>query len=86
MDNKAKILKILNNKENKKVLWNTEFENKVLGRKTTLGGIGPKALTIKLESSKAYKHLDIKCFLNWEKIEEFTPEEWELINFLLSKI
>ena len=71
---------------NKKQLWNSEFENKVLGRKTTLGGIGPKALTIKLETSQAYKHLDIKCFLNWDKFDEFTPEEKELVEFLLKKL
>lgn len=71
---------------NKKELWNSEFESKVLGRKTTLGGLGPKALTIKLETSKAYRHLDIKCFLNWDKFDEFTKEELELVEFLLNKI
>ena len=84
--NNKEILEKLNNKQSKKALWDCEFDKKVLGRKTTLGGIGPKALTLKLEPSKAFKNIDIKCFLNWEKADQFTEEEWELINFLLSKL
>lgn len=70
----------------KKSLWNYEFSQKVLGRKTTLGGIGPKALTIKLKPSKAYEHLDIKCFLDWSKFDEFTPEEKALVESLLDQL
>ena len=70
----------------KKSLWNTEFPNKVCGRKAHLGGVGPKALTIKLEPSKKYPHLDIKCFLSWDKHKEFTDEEKELVEFLQEKL
>ena len=86
MNSKEQIISTLTNEQNKKTLWNTEFEKKVLGRKTKLGGIGPKALTIKLETSKAFEHLDIKCFLNWEFFEEFTKEEKALVEFLLNQL
>lgn len=86
MNSKEEIIKILTDKNNKKALWDFEFPKKVLGRKTKLGGIGPKALTIKLESSKAFEHLDIKCFLNWEKFDEFTPEEKKLVESLINQL
>ena len=63
----------------KKQLWDFVFPQKVLGRKTTLGGIGPKAVTIKLQPSKAYEHLDIKAFLMWEDFDSWTDEEKELV-------
>lgn len=86
MLSKQEIINKLTNKENKKALWDFEFPKKVLGRKTQLGGIGTKALTIKLESSKAFEHLDIKCFLNWDKFDEFTPEEKALVESLLNQL
>lgn len=86
MNSKENIIATLTEKENKKTLWDFEFPKKVLGRKTKLGGIGPKALTIKLESSKAFEHLDIKCFLNWDKFDEFTPEEKALVESLLNQL
>lgn len=86
MLSKEQIIEKLTNEENKKTLWNKEFDKKVLGRKTKLGGLGPKALTIKLESSKAFEHLDIKCFLNWEHFDEFTVEERKLVEFLLNQL
>ena len=84
--NKKEIIKKLTNKENKKSLWDFEFPKKVLGRKTTLGGLGGQAIAIKLEPSKAYEHLDIKCFLNWDSFEEWTPEEKELVESLLNQL
>lgn len=86
MLSKELVIKKLTDEQNKKTLWNTEFDKKVLGRKTKLGGLGPKALTIKLESSKAFEHLDIKCFLNWEHFDEFTIEEKALVEFLLNQL
>ena len=70
----------------KKSLWNFKFDSKVCGRATTLGGIGPKALTIKLQSSKTYPHLDIKGFLNWETYDSWTPEEKALVQALLNEL
>ena len=84
--NKIEAIKALTNKDNKKALWNFEFDKKVLGRKTKLGGLGPKAVTIKLEPSKAFEHLDIKCFLNWDSFEEWTSEEKELVESLLNQL
>ena len=70
----------------KKSLWNFVFPMKVLGRKTQLGGLGDKAITLKLQPSKAYKHLDIKCFLNWEDYDDWTEEEKELVQVLLKEL
>ena len=70
----------------KKGLWNFVFPKKVLGRKTTLAGIGESALKIKLETSKAYPHLDVSAFLNWEHYEDFTAEEKELVQALLNEL
>lgn len=84
--NKIETINKLNSKENKKALWDFVFPSKVCGRKAHLGGIGPKALTLKLETSKTYPHLDIKCFLNWNKFDEFTPEEKKLVESLLNQL
>lgn len=70
----------------KKTLWNFVFPQKVLGRRTSLGGLGDKAVTIKLQPSKAYQHLDIKCFLMWEDYDSWTKEEKELVNALLEEL
>ena len=70
----------------KKSLWNFAFPMKVLGRQTSLGGIGPKAVTIKLQPSKTYPHLDIKGFLMWDDYDSFTPEEKALIDALLKEL
>ena len=84
-DKKDAIAK-LTNKENKKTLWDFEFPKKVLGRKSTLRGLGSQAIAIKLEPSKAFKHLDIKCFLNWETFDEWTDEEKALVESLLNQL
>lgn len=86
MFNKVEAIGKLTDENNKKSLWNFEFPKKVLGRKTKLGGLGPKAVTIKLEPSKTYEHLDIKAFLNWDKFEEWTPEEKALVESLLNQL
>ena len=70
----------------KKSLWDFAFPQKVIGRKTTLGGLGDKALTIKLETSKTYPHLDIKAFLMWRDYENFTKEERALVDALIKEL
>ena len=70
----------------KKSLWNFVFPQKVLGRQTSLGGLGPKAVTLKLQSSKAYEHLDIKCFLSWDSYDDWTPEEKALVEALMNEL
>lgn len=83
---KKEIIKKLTNKENKKQLWDFAFPKKVCGRKATLRGLGAQAIAIKLETTKKYPHLDIKCFLNYETIEEWTDEEKELVEVLLNQL
>lgn len=83
--NKENIKKLCQ-KENKKALWNFEFPNKVCGRKASLRGLGSQAIAIKLESSKAFPHLDIKGFLNYESYDEWTQEEKQLIEILLNQL
>lgn len=73
-------------KENKKTLWNFEFPNKVCGRKASLRGLGSQAIAIKLETSKAFPHLDIKGFLNYESYDEWTKEEKQLVEILLNQL
>lgn len=70
----------------KKQLWDFVFPQKVLNRRTTLGGLGDKAITIKLESSQSYPHLDIKAFLMWRDYEQWTDEEKALANALIEKL
>ena len=70
----------------KKVLWNFEFNQKVAGHKATLGGLGDKAITLKLESNKSYPHIDIKAFLNWDSYEEWTEKEKSLVQVLLNEL
>jgi len=71
---------------NKKILWDFVFPQKVLNRRTTLGGLGDKAVTIKLDTSQAYPHLDVKAFLMWKDYEKWTDEEKELVNVLLKEL
>lgn len=70
----------------KKKLWDFIFPQKVLNRRTKLGGLGDKAITIKLEPSKSYPHLDIKAFLMWADYNEWTDEEKALADALLEKL
>lgn len=70
----------------KKALWNFEFSQKVAGHKATLGGLGDKAITLKLESNKSYPHIDIKAFLNWDSYEEWTEKEKSLVQVLLNEL
>lgn len=72
--------------KNKKQVWDFPFPSKVAGRKANLGGVGPKALTIKLESSKDYPNLEIKGFLSWDKWDSFTDKEKALIQVLLNEL
>lgn len=86
MNSKEKIIKDLTKKENKKALWDFQFPQKVCGRKATLRGLGSQAIAIKLETSKKFPHLDIKCFLNYETFDDWTPEEKELVESLLNQL
>ena len=72
--------------KNKKSIWDFMFPSKIAGRKANLGGVGPKALTVKLESSKDYPNLEIKGFLNWDKWDSFTDKEKALIQVLLNEL
>ena len=52
---------------------------KVGNRVFKLGGLGSSALKVKLNSPKGYPHLDLQGFLSWDKWDEFTPQEKELV-------
>lgn len=86
MNSKEQIIKDLTNKNNKKALWDFQFPQKVCGRKASLKGLGSQAIAIKLETSKKFPHLDIKCFLNYETFDDWTPEEKKLIESLLNQL
>ena len=86
MNSKKKIIEDLTKKENKKTLWDFQFPQKVCGRKATLRGLGSQAIAIKLETSKKFPHLDIKCFLNYETFDDWTPEEKKLVESLLNQL
>lgn len=86
MYSKEKIIKQLTNKDNKKALWDFKFPQKVCGRKASLRGLGSQAIAIRLESSKNFPHLDIKCFLNYDNFEEWTDEEKALVDTLLNQL
>lgn len=86
MNSKEQIVKELTKKENKKALWDFAFPNKVCGRKASLRGLGSQAIAIRLESSKAFPHLDIKGFLNYETFDEWTDEEKALVDTLLNQL
>ena len=86
MFSKEEAIKKLTNKENKKALWDFAFPSKVCGRKATLRGLGGQAIAIKLESTKKYPHLDIKCFLNYDSFEDWTDEEKKLVEVLLNQL
>lgn len=86
MNSKEQIIRQLTNKNNKKALWDFKFPQKVCSRKATLRGLGNQAIAIKLESTKTFPHLDIKCFLNYENFEEWTNEEKALVDTLLNQL
>lgn len=70
----------------KKALWNFEFKQKVAGHKATLGGLGDKAVTLRLESNKSYPHLDIKAFLDWDSYDDWTEKEKALVQALQQEL
>lgn len=70
----------------KQHLWDFKFPVKVLNRQTQLGGLGDKALTIKLKTSSKYPNLEVKGFLNWKDFDKFTKEEKDLVNYLLDEL
>ena len=86
ISSKEEIIKNLTKKENKKALWDFEFPQKICGRKATLRGLGQQAIAIRLESSKKFPHLDIKCFLSYDKFDKWTKEEKELVELLLNQL
>ena len=59
---------------------------KVANRKFQLGGVGNNALKVKMNPPKGFPHLDVSGFLNWDKFDEFTPQEKELIKSFYDKL
>lgn len=59
---------------------------KVGNRKFKLNGLGTSALKVKLNSPSGFPHLDVVGFINWDKWNEFTPQEKELIQAFYSQI
>ena len=86
MNSKEQIIEKLTDKQNKKALWDFVFPSKICGRKASLRGLGSQAIAIRLESTKAFPHLDIKCFLNYETYEDWTDEERKLVDTLLNQL
>lgn len=86
MNSKEQIIKDLTKKENKKALWDFQFPQKICGRKASLRGLGSHAIAIRLETSKKFPHLDIKCFLNYETFDDWTKEEKQLVESLLNQL
>lgn len=70
----------------KKQLWNFVFPKKICGRTASLAGLGSSAIKIKLESPKSYPNMDISGFISWDKYDEFTKEEKELIKALQNEL
>lgn len=68
----------------KKSIFNCEV--KVANRKFQLGGVGSKALKVKLNSPKGFPHLDISGFLNWDKYDEFTEQEKALVQAFIDEL
>ena len=64
------------------------FNHKVkVGRRAfTLGGVGNSALKVKLNPPKDFPHLDVSGFLNWDKYEEFTPQEKALVQAFVDEL
>lgn len=61
----------------KKDIFNAQV--KVSGRIFTLGGVGNKALKVKMNSPKGFPHLELSGFINWDLYDEFTPQEKQLV-------
>lgn len=61
----------------KKSIYNCRIKS---GRRVfQLGGIGSQTLKVRLNSPKGYPHLEISGFIRWDKWDEFTKEEKELV-------
>lgn len=59
---------------------------KVSNRRFKLNGLGASALKVKLNSPSGFPHLDVVGFINWDKWDEFTPQEKELVKAFYSQI
>lgn len=82
MSNKNKIVSALISQKNK--IFNSTV--KVANRKFKLNGLGSSALKVKLNSPSGFPHLDVVGFINWDKWDEFTPQEKELVEAFYSQI
>lgn len=70
----------------KKQVWDFVFPNKIYGRKTVLAGLGDSAVTLKLQPSKNYEHIQFKGFLNWDTYEDWTEDEKKLVQTLIDEM
>ena len=68
----------------KKSIFNCQV--KVANRCFTLGGVGSKALKVKLNPIKNFPHLEVFGFINWDKYDEFTPQEKALVQAFLDEL
>lgn len=68
----------------KKSIFNCRI--KVGNRVFQLAGLGASALKVRLNPIKGYPHLEVQAFLNWDKWDEFTPQEKELVKAFYSQI
>lgn len=82
MSNKNKIVSALISQKNK--IFNSTV--KVSNRKFKLNGLGASALKVKLNSPQGFPHLDVIGFINWDKWNEFTPQEKELVQAFYSQL
>lgn len=68
----------------KKSIFNCEV--KVSGRKFQLAGVGKQALKVRLNSPKSFPHLEVSGFINWDKYNEFTPQEKALVQAFIDEL
>ena len=68
----------------KKSIFNVEV--KVSNRKFQLAGVGKQALKVRIPSPKGFPHLELSGFINWDKYEEFTPQEKALIQAFIDEL
>ena len=68
----------------KKNIYNCKIKS---GRRVfQLGGIGGKTLKVRLNSPKDYPHLELNGFIAWEKWDDFTQAEKDLVMAFYSQL
>lgn len=68
----------------KKSIFNCKV--KVSRRIFQLGGVGSKALKVRVNPPKNFPHLELSGFLDWDKWEEFTEQEKELVRAFYNEL